>query len=211
MPLNFLLAAVAAVGLTDGEGPAVAVAAPPAESPPAVIESQPTRVQRRRVELLAAVGAAVGGTSWTGDPLGYGSFTLGLRLFRILTPFGMARVGYGNVDERLLTFLSIGLQVGYPIRERAYPYVRLAFVHQHEESLAVVVEDPLSAVLGVGSAIRHRAGGTVALGCDFVLLRRPRGELLLGPEAMLAYLGYSSGPNLYGSVGVQFGGSLTVF
>jgi hypothetical protein len=50
-----------------------------------------------------------------------------------------------------------------------------------------------------------------ALGCDFVLLRGRRGELVLGPEVMFAYLGYSSGPNLYGAVGLQLGGSLAVF
>lgn len=234
LPLLFsLLAAVAAPG-PDGELPpppvfdgrdAAPVVVEPGAAPPAPVAAAPLAMapaaaapvaaplpmNRRKVELLASLGLAVGGSGWSGDVLGYASLTLGVRLFRFVTPFGMLRMGYANVDQRLLTFLSLGMQFGYPVRNRAYPFLRLGFVHQHEESLAALVETPLGAVLGIGNAIRHRAGGQAALGCDFVVLRGARGELSLGPEVMLAYLGYSSGPNLYGSVGVQLGGSFTLF
>ena len=230
MPLPFLfgvLAAAVTLG-PDGELPPPPVfsgaeTTAPAAAPPVVdpnASAAPTDqaatapslpMNRRRVELLASLGLSVGGSDWRGDALGYASVMLGVRLFRIVTPFGMLRMGYANVDQRLLTFLSLGLQFGYPVRNRAYPYGRLGFVHQHEESLAALAETPLGAVLGIGNAIRHRAGAQAALGCDFVLVRGRRGEVTLGPEVMLAYLGYSSGPNLYGSVGAQLGGSLSIF
>lgn len=186
-------------------------AAPAAPTEPPAPTPQAVPMNRRRVELLAAVGLSAGGSGWSSDALAYASIMLGVRLFRVITPFGMLRLGYANVDQRLLTFLSLGLQFGYPVHSRAYPYGRLGFVHQHEESLAALADNLAGVVLGIGYAIRHRAGAQAALGCDFVLLRGHRGDLVLGPEVMLAYLGYSSGPNIYGSVGVQLGGSLTLF
>lgn len=198
--------------------------APPAMAPAddrappsmAAVASAPARdrappARPPRVEALAAVGLSVGGTSWRGDALGYGSLTLALRLFRVLTPFFMTRLGYGAVDQRLLTFISVGLQGGFPIRDRAWPYLRVGFVHQHEESLAAVADQPGGALLGIGTGIRHRAGIQVGLGCDVVLLTGSRGQLLLGPEVMASYLGYSSGPSVYGAVGLHAGGSLHIF
>jgi hypothetical protein len=143
--------------------------------------------------------------------VGYGALELGLRLFRALTVFGMARMGYAPVDERILTMLSLGLEGGYPIRGRYFPYVRLGFVHQHEESVASAAADPLATPLGIGTGIRHRAGLQAGVGCDFVLRGGRRGDLTLGPEVTVAYLSYSSGPQFYGLVGLQAGGSLALF
>lgn len=193
-----------------------AAALPEAEAaPPAVEVRAPAPPRPRRVELLAALGLSGGGSRWAGDGLGYGAVLLGVRLFRAVAAFGEVRLGYGSVDQRLLTFLSLGLQGGYPIpiggRDRLWPYARLGFVHQHEESLAAVVENAGGALLGIGSGIRHRAGLQAALGLDVLLYQGRRGEVALGPQVLLAYLGYSSGPDLYGAAGVQLGGSLGLF
>jgi hypothetical protein len=168
-----------------------------------------------RIELQAGIDLLGGGTSWRGDGVGYAGVTVALRFFRAIALYGQARLGYGGVDGRLLTPLSIGLQGGYPIvtsgKSRAWPYARLGFVHQHEEPLPAVVENLGGAILGIGAGIRHRAGLQAALGCDVVLLSGKRGELVLGPEVGLFYLGYSSGPDLYGFAGLQVGGNVTLF
>jgi hypothetical protein len=187
----------------------VDTAPPPAL--PAESASSSTKEPRRRVELVAQLGIAAGGTNWSGDALGYGSVLLGVRLFRVITAFGMARIGYARVDQRILTMLSLGLQGTYPVHDKYYPFLRLGFVHQHEESVAAAAENPAGTVLGIGTGIRHRAGLQAGLGCDFVLWRGRRGDLVLGPEATFAYLGYSSGPSYYGLVGLQAGGSITLF
>lgn len=193
-----------------GEVPPYGEAPPPPPWPPPAAEvAAPTKP--RRVELLARLGIAAGASSWRGDALGYGSLELGLRLFRALTVFGMARMGYAPVDERILTMLSLGLEGGYPIRGRYWPYVRLGFVHQHEESVAAAAADPLATPLGIGTGIRHRAGLQAGVGCDFVLRGGRRGDVTLGPEVTVAYLSYSSGPQFYGLVGLQAGGSLALF
>lgn len=210
------MAPVLARGATDAPEALPAAASWPAAPDPAVSSQMPEvpvslSAPRRRLELLAGLGLSAGGSSWSGDPLGYGSVLLGLRLFQTVSLVGGARIGYGRVDQRLLTLLSVGLMVGGRLRERYWPYGYVGFAHQHEESLASVAEQPLGALLGIGTGIRHRAGGQALLGVDIAIVRRPRGELLIGPEIMLAYLGYSTGPRVYGTVGIKLGGSVKLW
>ncbi|MDC3961748.1 hypothetical protein [Polyangium jinanense] len=176
------------------------------EPPPA-----PTQEAAPRGELFVAVSSALGTTDWRTDVTGYGGFAVGLRLFGIVTPFAEGRLGYGTVDQRLLTFLSLGVRAGWQATPRVYPRAHVGFVHQHEESMASVAEEPFGAVLGIGPGIRHRAGVQFGLGCDFTLLRRSKFTLALGPELVGAYLGYSSGPNLYGFVGANLGAHFALF
>lgn len=183
--------------------PPLGTAAPPPNSEPATAP--------RRVELLLKLALLGGGTTWDGDGLGYGSLLLAFRLFRVVSVYGQARLGYARVDQRILTLLSVGLEGTYPIRNKYWPYLRLGFVHQHEESLAAAAQDPLGTLLGIGTGIRHRAGLHASLGCDITLWRGRRSDVQLGPELAFSYLGYSSGPSFYGMAGIQASGSLALF
>jgi hypothetical protein len=187
--------------------PALARAAEDAASPP----EAPAEPPRPRGELALGVSLAGGTTDWRGDAAAYGGIAIGLRLFGVITPFAEARVGYGVVDQRLLTYLSLGVEAGFFATKTVYPRALVGFVHQHEESMASVAEEPAGALLGIGNGIRHRAGVQFGLGCDFTLLRRPKVALTLGPELVGAYLGYSSGPNLYGFIGARFGTRVALF
>jgi hypothetical protein len=160
---------------------------------------------------MTAVTLGGGATNWRGDGVGYGGLGLGLRLFGVVTPFVDVRLGYGAVDQRLLTFLSIGVEGGYAVSDFVYPRIRAAFVHQHEESMAAVAEEPFGAVLGIGKGIRHRAGGVFGLGVDFTILRRPKLRLTAGPEVSVAVLGYSSGPSVYVVVAGNLGLHVPLF
>ena len=178
-----------------------------AEAPP----PPPSNEAAPRGELFVAFSSALGTTDWRTDVTGYGGFALGLRLFGVVTPFAEGRLGYGTVDQRLLTYLSLGVRAGFAATDRVYPRAHVGFVHQHEESMASVAEEPLGAVVGIGPGIRHRAGMQFGLGCDFTLVRRPKFTLALGPELVGAYLGYSSGPNLYGFLGANLGAHFALF
>lgn len=187
---------------------APAAATPPAGAEPSAAEVAPAPA---RGELLVGIGVAGGSSGWSGDPVGYGDLKLGLRLFRVITPFVQGRLGYGRVDQRLLTFLSAGLEGGAYIQDRYFPRGFVAFVHQHEESMASVDEEPFGALLGVGPGIRHRVGVQLGLGFDFVVHRAARYDIKVGPEAMAAYLTYSSGPSLYVVVGVAGSAHFNLF
>lgn len=187
---------------------APAAATPPAGAEPSAAEVAPAPP---RGELLVGIGVAGGSSGWSGDPVGYGDLKLGLRLFRVITPFVQGRLGYGRVDQRLLTFLSAGLEGGAYIQDRYFPRGFVAFVHQHEESMASVDEEPFGALLGVGPGIRHRVGVQLGLGFDFVVHRAARYDIKVGPEAMASYLTYSSGPNWYVILGVAGSAHFNLF
>lgn len=161
--------------------------------------------------LSARLSLAGGTTSWQKDVLGYGGLALGVRLFDVITPFVDVRLGYGRVDQRLLTQLALGVEGGWSLSSTIYPHARFGFVHQHEESMASVAEEPFGAVLGIGKGIRHRAGVVFGLGCDVQFFRRPKISLSAGPELSGAWLTYSSGPSLYGFVGANLAMHIPLF
>lgn len=195
--------------------PAPAVTAPAAASAPTAPNApQPAARPARppaRVELAVGVGIAGGSSNWTSDPAGYGAMTLGVRLFRIVTLFAGGALGYARVDQRLLTRLTFGVEVGGYILNRFYPRGYVAFVHQHEESLAAVAQEAGGALLGIGSGIRHRAGVHAGIGFDFVLTRRAAFDLTIGPDVSFTYLTYSSGPSFYVLAGATFAGHFRLF
>lgn len=170
-----------------------------------------TAAPQSKGEIHAALGVSGGLSDWSGDPVSYGFLRLGLRLFGIITPFAQGRLGYGRVDQRLLTFLSLGVEAGFWVNDQFYPRGFVAFVHQHEESMAAVDEEPFGALLGIGPGIRHRAGAQFGAGVDIVIHRNAGLTLTAGPELSGAYLTYSSGPNWYGTASAVLGGSLHLF
>lgn len=177
---------------------------------PALAHAEPEK-QPVRGELMARLGLSGGLSNWSGDPLGYGSLTLGMRLFGIAGPYFQGRLGYGAVDQRMLTFLSIGVEGGFSAGEKLFPRAFAGFVHQHEESMAAVDNEPVGALLGIGSGIRHRAGAQFGFGLDIKILNEPKYNIHIGPEMMAAYLGYSSGPNWYFQGGIVGTGYLPMF
>ena len=179
-----------------------------AQATDALADAKPART---RGELFAGLGGSAGLTNWSGDPVSYGAFGLGLRLYEMITPFAEARIGYGRVDQRLLTFLSIGVMGTYHVTNKIAPRILVGAVHQHEESLAAVAQKPWGALLGIGGGIRHRAGVQFGVACDFKVYEKERFILSVGPEVRAAYLTYSSGPSWYGQIGAVAQGHFRLF
>lgn len=180
------------------------------ETPPAVIATESV-VAKPRGQLLVGIGLGAGGTAWRGDPLGAASLSIGFRLYRAIALIAQGRLGYGRVDQRQLAAILVGLAGGGYLTERSYGRLSVAFIHQHEESLAAVAEQPAGALLGIGTGIRHRAGVQVGIGWDFVAYRQPKYEITVGPEVTISYLTYSTGPSIYGFGGIAAGGSFRLF
>ena len=174
----------------------------PAVTPPP--QPPPAPATPAHGEVAASYGFAGGGTDWSGDAVGYGMLTLGFRLWGTITPFVGVALGYGVVNERLLTRLTVGLELGHTFAERFRPRIYVAFVHQHEESLAAVAQEPVGWLLGVGTAIRHRAGVHAGVGFDYIFRQRAKYDLGVGPDVSIDWFdpGYSSGPEYYYVAGI---------
>jgi hypothetical protein len=165
--------------------------------------------EARAGEAQLAVGMSGAATQWQGDGAAYGSLKLGYRFEDIVAIYYLGRLGYGGVDERMLTFLSLGAQLWGRIGFTR-PYVRAAFVHQHEESVSAIQGDSAGALFGVGDGIRHRAGGEGALGVDFPFHKQKSLEIFASVEGNVDYFPDPRGPAWYGGGGVALGFNYTL-
>ena len=158
----------------------------------------------RAGDFQLEIGLTGAATEWRGDAAVYSSLELGYRFADIVGIYAMGRLGYGAVDERMLTLLGIGAQVWGRIGV-ARPYARIGFAHQHEESLVVVRDDVGGALLGVGDGIRHRAGGEGAIGVDVPFFKRDQVQLFGTVEGYALWFPNTQGPNVYAGGGIGLG------
>lgn len=158
----------------------------------------------RATEIQVASGPVANGSSWRGDGSLSQSLKLGLRFKEVIAIDALTRLGYANVDDRVLTYLSLGATL-YARIGIARPYLRAALVHQHEEPTSAVRHDPFGALFGVGDGIRHRGGLGSSLGVDFVVAKGQRANLILGADANGTWFSDPRGPNVYYGGGLWAG------
>lgn len=154
-----------------------------------------------------ASGPQVQGSSWRGDASLAQSLKLGVRFKEVIAIDALTRLGYAMVDERMLTYLSLGATV-YPVKlagGRLRPFGRLSLVHQHEEPTSALRHDPLGALFGVGDGIRHRGGFGGSLGTDIVLAKGKSTELLVGADVNGTWFPDPRGPAVYYGGGLWAG------
>jgi hypothetical protein len=157
-------------------------------------------------EVQLASGPGVYGSSWRGDSTFGQALRVGYRFGDVFAIDTVGRLGYGSVDDRVITYLSLGGTL-YGRIWKLRPYVRLAFVHQHEEPTPGVRDDPFGAVFGDG--IRHRGGFGSSLGIDVPVVRKNQTEMTLGIDTSGVWFPDPRGPALYAGgslwLGVNFG------
>jgi len=183
----------AACGAVLGLGLSLAPAAHAQEdTPPAA----PKPLKRPSPEIQIATGPGGYASSWRGDSQVSEGFKLGFRFADIVSIDALTRLGYANVDHRVVTYLSLGTTI-YGRIGRVRPYGRLALVHQHEEPTSAVRDDPFGALFGVGNGIRHRGGFGSALGVDVPVYTEKKAEFVLGIDMSGVWFPDPRGPNLY--------------
>lgn len=147
-------------------------------------------------EIQLGLGAAGTGSAWRGDGGAHGTGRLGLRLADLIAIYTLERFGFSAVDQRAITFLSLGVQV-YGKLGDFRPFGRIAGAHQHEESVAAIEQDPAGVLFGIGDGIRHRAGGELGAGADLHLLQQGSVEVVGTGELMMSYFPDPRGPAWY--------------
>jgi len=159
-------------------------------------------------EIQVATGPGVYGSSWRGDSSFGQALRVGYRFGDLIAIDTLGRLGYGTVDERVITYLSLGGTL-YGRIGKLRPYLRLAVVHQHEEPMPGVRDDPFGAVFGVGDGIRHRAGFGSGLGFDYPIQKVKSTELVVGVDTSGVWFPDPRGPKLYAGgslwLGLNFG------
>jgi hypothetical protein len=150
-------------------------------------------------------GAGVAGTSWRGDVVGFTNVRIGVRFIDLIAPYAGVSVGYGSVDQRMLTMISLGAQVWAPEDWPLRLYGRVAAVHQHEESISVIAGDFGNALFGVGDGIRHRPGAEVGGGVDVPIFEKRAIEIYGLLDASARIFPDEMGPQVYGGGGFNLG------
>jgi hypothetical protein len=148
-------------------------------------------------EIVVASGGGMLASTWRGDVAAYAPLWLGYRYKRLVSLDALTRLGYATVDQRVLTYLSLGGTIWAHLG-KVQPYFRLALVHQHEESRAAIDADPHGALFGVGNGIRHRGGYAASTGFLVPLQRARRlGHWYVGLETWATYFPDNRGPAIY--------------
>lgn len=204
--------AIASPRIARADDPPVPVAAPPPEpatlpstnpAAPPVTTAPPPPAKTAEFQLSAFAGGQ--GSAWRGDVSGFAGLKLGFRFKDIVAPYIMLRAGYGNVDQRILELLELGVQVWAKIGS-VRPYARFGIVHQHEEPWSAVKADVFGALLGVGDGIRHRGGFDGGIGVDIPFKQHKGFEFHATIEAVVTGFPDQRGPVVYagGLAGVGF-------
>lgn len=158
-------------------------------------------------EIDLALGLDAADSDWDDDRLSYGSFKAGYRFAGLpwfqLTYIG--KLGYGSVDERMLTYLSFGPEVRPAFSDVVRPYVRGTAVHQHEENVDAAQEQPYQALVGVGDGIRHRAGVAGAAGVEIPFAPHLVGDFYASLDLSATYFPDDRGPHRYLTAGASLG------
>lgn len=154
-------------------------------------------------ELQVDAAANLRTSTWRGDFGGGLQVRLGYRFAEIIALDTVIWEELSSVDTRLNTGLTLGA-TGFLRLEPLRLSLRAYFVHQHEEAMVSVAENPFGALFGIGAGIRHRAGGGGTLGVEIPIDRSDNMEIvivastnftvlaedILGPQA---YFGISGG------------------
>lgn len=143
------------------------------------------------------------GSAWRGDGNGQGALRTGFQFKDIVGVEVQGRLGYGNVDERMLMGLGVGVRLAIPIQP-VVPHLRLGMIHFHEHPIAHAKHDIGGAIVGIGDGIRHRFGVETAIGVDWNFVTVKKTTFFAGVEAFIHAFPDDRGPTFYG------GGSLSV-
>ncbi len=160
-------------------------------------------------EIQVDAGTTLLGSSWQGDFAGGGLLRLGYRFARVVSIDFVGWEQMAIVDERFDTGLTFGVTGFIPLK-RVRPSLRIFAIHQHEEGAVSVAQTPGGFIFGIGSGIRHRAGGGLTLGAEIPLGKNKDLEWILFAELQSIWFPDALGPTFYygGNLGIGFNYSL---
>ncbi|HEY1955615.1 MAG TPA: hypothetical protein VGH28_08380 [Polyangiaceae bacterium] len=163
----------------------------------------------RAGEIQVDAGTTMLGSSWQGDFAAGGLLRMGYRFARVISIDTVLWEQMAVVDNRFDTGLTIGVTGFIPLK-RVRPSLRLFAIHQHEEGAVSVAQTPGGLVFGVGSGIRHRAGGGMTLGAEIPFLKKHDLEWVVIAELEGIWFPDALGPTVYygGNVSLGFNYSL---
>ncbi len=132
----------------------------------------------RAGEIQIDSGITALGSSWQGDFAAGGLLRLGYRFGHVVAIDIVGWEQLAVVNDRVDTGITFGVTGFIPLKY-ARPSLRIFAIHQHEEGAVSVAQTPAGFIFGIGSGIRHRAGGGLTLGVE-IPFYKDRGLEIVG-------------------------------
>jgi hypothetical protein len=112
---------------------------------------------------------------------------------------------YATVDDRFMSYFSVNGAVRHdlgPLRLTG----SLGVVHQHEESRAAIMEQPVQALFGVGDGIRHRMASRAGFSLGLPLSSHSHGDYFVALDIDgTVFADSDRGPRWMSSAGLSLG------
>jgi len=112
---------------------------------------------------------------------------------------------YASVDDRMMSYFSFNAALRHPIG-RLRLTGTLGVVHQHEESRAAIMEQPVQALFGVGDGIRHRMASRAGFSLGLPFSTHGHGNYVVALDVdATAFAEADRGPRWMASAGLSIG------
>ena len=147
----------------------------------------------------------------TGWPADHGGGPMLAAAYWFQPWIGAAFVGkehYATVDDRFMSYYSFNVALRQPIGPFRFVGM-LGVVHQHEESTAAIMAQPVEAVFGVGDGIRHRYAARAGASLELPVAEYQRGDMYLALDidttVFADHAEHARGPRWMMSAGLSIG------
>ena len=156
-------------------------------------------------ELDATVGLQATTTGWPDDHGGGPSLEAGWWFRPWIAATFVGKEQYAAVDDRMLSYFSVNAAARHTFG-RVRLTGSLGLVHQHEESRAAIMDQPVQALFGVGDGIRHRMGtrGGISLGLPLATHKHGDYYVALDLDGTI-FADSDRGPRWMSSAGLSIG------
>ena len=112
---------------------------------------------------------------------------------------------YASVDDRMMSYFSVNAAARHDLG-RLRLTGTLGLVHQHEESRAAIMEQPVQALFGVGDGIRHRMGSRAGFSLGLPFSTHGHGDYFVALDVDgTVFADADRGPRWMSSAGLSIG------
>lgn len=112
---------------------------------------------------------------------------------------------YASVDDRMMSYFSVNAAARHDVG-RFRLTGTLGLVHQHEESRAAIMEQPVQALFGVGDGIRHRMGSRAGFSLGLPFTTHGHGDYYVALDIDgTVFADADRGPRWMSSAGLSIG------
>jgi hypothetical protein len=156
-------------------------------------------------ELDMNVGLQATTTGWPDDNGGGPMLEAGWWFRSWIAATFVGKEHYATVDDRMLSYFSVNAalrrELG-PLRVIG----SLGIVHQHEESRAAIMEQPVQSLFGVGDGIRHRMASRAGFSLGLPFSTHSHGDYFVALDLDgTAFADTDRGPRWMASAGLSIG------